>query len=421
MEKVFFKTFGCSNNFAESEIMKGLVKQNFAVTTNIDNADIVVLNLCTVKGDDSSLSAIKKVKAEHPYKQLIIAGCIPTHLLKEIRKIDSECGIINTHNIDQINSVIEEVINDHPIELISHNKLIKLNFPRVRKNNIIAIVPISNSCIGKCSYCSVRPIKGTFYSFPEETILKEITSAVEGGCKEIWITSQDCGCYGIDINTNLAKLLEKVANIEGEFYIRVGMVNPNNITPYLDELIKVFQHKKIFKFLHIPIQSGSNQVLKEMNRQYTVEDFRKIINKFRKVIPNITIATDVIVGYPLENNVNFQETCNLIKTLKPDVLNISKFRKRPNTPAFKLRSLNTKLVQNRSREITRIFDWVGLDVNRKWKLKKTSAIIDEEGKENTLIARNIFYKQIVILNNDFKIGDKVKVKIRSFTQHYLVA
>ncbi|MBT3304478.1 tRNA (N(6)-L-threonylcarbamoyladenosine(37)-C(2))-methylthiotransferase [Candidatus Woesearchaeota archaeon] len=421
MEKVFFKTFGCSNNFAESEIMKGLVKQNFAVTSSIEAADIVVLNLCTVKGDDASLSAIKKVKAEHPYKQLIIAGCIPTHLLKKIRELDSECGIINTHNIDQINSVIEEVINNHPIELVTHNQLVKLNFPRVRKNKIIAIIPISNSCIGKCSYCSVRPIKGTFYSFPEETILKEVKDAVESGCKEIWITSQDCGCYGIDINTNLAKLLEKIVDIEGEFYVRVGMVNPNNITSYLDELVKVFEHKKIFKFLHIPIQSGSNQVLQEMNRQYTVEDFRKIINSFRKVIPNISIATDVIVGFPTENDVHFQETCALIKGLKPDVINISKFRKRPNTPAFKLQSIDTKIVQNRSREMTRIFDWVGLDVNRKWKLKETTAIIDEEGKEGTLIARNIFYKQIIVPTADFKIGDKVKVKIKSFTQHYLVA
>ncbi len=421
MEKVFFKTFGCSNNFAESEIMKGLVKQNFAVTSNIENANIVVLNLCTVKGDDSSLSAIKKIKTEHPYKQLIIAGCIPTHLLKRIRELDSECGIVNTHNIDKINNVIEEVINDQPIELMAHNKLIKLNFPRTRKNNIIAIIPIANSCIGKCSYCSVRPIKGTFYSFPEEDILKEVKTAISEGCKEIWVTSQDCGCYGIDINTNLAKLLKKITDIDGEFYVRVGMVNPNNIKSYLDDLISIFQHKKIFKSLHIPIQSGSNQVLADMNRQYTVEDFRKIINKFRKSIPNITIATDVIIGYPTENNVHFQETCKLIKGLKPDVLNISKFRKRPETPAFKLKSINTKILQERSREITRIFGWVGLDVNQKWKFKQTTAIIDEKGKDDTLIARNIFYKQIVIPNNNFKIGDKVKVKIKSFTQHYLIA
>lgn len=419
MEKIYFKTFGCSNNFAESEIMKGIVKKNFEVAKKAEDADIIVINICTVKGDDSSLSEIKKIRKEFPYKSLIIAGCIPVHLIKKIREIAPECGMINTHNIDQINDVVEEVINNHPIEMLARTNLVKLGFPRVRKRKLIGIIPISNSCLGKCSYCSVRQIKGKFYSFPEEKIIKEVKSAVSEGCKEIWITSQDNGCYGIDTGTNLVNLLKKIIAVEGDFYIRLGMMNPNSIKNYIDELVDVFRDKKMFKFIHIPVQSGSNDVLKSMGRQYKVEDFKDIVAKFRKVIPDITVATDVIVGFPSENKEEFEKTTALIKEIAPSVVNISKFRKRPGTAAAKLQMIPTPVIHERSKIMSTTFEWVALYVNRKWKGWEGIILIDEFGKDNTAVGRNAYYKPVVIPRNTHKIGDKVKVRVSRFTKYAL--
>jgi MiaB-like tRNA modifying enzyme len=419
MEKIYFKTSGCSNNFAESEMMKGIAKTAFLIAKTPDEADVIVLNICTVKGDDSALSLVKKAREQFPYKQLIVAGCIPIHLIKAIRAIAPECALMNTHNLDQINQVIEEVMNNNPIEMMAHTGIIKAGLPRIRKNKVVGIIPVSNSCIGRCTYCSVRPIKGKFYSFPEEKIVDEVKKAVKDGCSEIWLTSQDNGCYGIDTGTNLPELLKKVIAVEGDFYVRLGMMNPNSIKQFIDELIEVYKNKKMFKFIHIPVQSGSNRILKEMGRQYTVEEFTEIVQKFRKIIPEITLSTDIIAGFPGETDEDFEMSAKLVKDILPSALNISKFRKRPGTPAAKLTALPSEKVQNRSRVLHTAFEWATLYVNRKWKGWEGIILIDEEGKDGVLIGRNAYYKPVVIQKGNFNLGDKVKVKVHKFTKHCL--
>ena len=177
----------------------------------------------------------------------------------------------------------------------------------------------------------------------------------------------------------------------------------------------------MFKFIHIPVQSGSDSVLKEMGRQYTVSEFKNVTSKFRKVIPDIALSTDVIIGFPTESDEDYKKTADLVKEVKPDVLNISKFRKRPNTIAAKHKSLATEIVAQRSKHMTGVFDWVALDVNRKWRHWEGGILIDEIGKENTWVGRNAYYKPVVIDKGNYKIGDKVKVKISGTSKYYLRA
>jgi len=215
--------------------------------------------------------------------------------------------------------------------------------------------------------------------------------------------------------------LKEIINISGDFKIRLGMANPNHILEFLDELIEVYKSDKIFKFLHVPVQSGNNEILKTMRRRYTVEQFKQIIEKFRKEIPNITIATDIICGFPGETEKQFDNSLNLIKEIKPDVLNRSRFWPRPKTEAAEMENqIHGKETKKRSQLLTSIFNNTARMLNEKWIGWQGEIIIDEKGKDETMIGRNFAYKPVVV-NGKFKLGEKVKIKIKKITSHYLIA
>jgi MiaB/RimO family radical SAM methylthiotransferase len=240
------------------------------------------------------------------------------------------------------------------------------------------------------------------------------------GCKEIWLTSQDCAAYGLDANTNLSKLLEKICKIPGDFHIRVGMGNPNHIIKILPELIEAYKNKKVFKFLHIPIQSGNDRVLKLMNRFYTVGDFKKIVKEFRKQITNLTLITDIICGFPTETEKEFEDSVKLITWLQPDAINVSMFWPRPGTIAEKMKQLSGEIKKKRSREMTKLYHSVALDVNKKLVGKKFKVLVDEIGKKGGFVARNESYKPIVLKESKLKLGDSPQVRIISATKNYLI-
>jgi threonylcarbamoyladenosine tRNA methylthiotransferase CDKAL1 len=421
MVKVYFNTSGCSINFSESESMKGLLKKaEFEIVDNPEEAFVIVVNICTVKGNINTLKTLRHLKRDYPNKKFIIAGCITKNIIPDIRAVAPECSLISTNTISEIVSVMEETINDNPIEvLIPEKEDEKINLPKVRKNPVVGIVPISSGCLGYCAYCSVKLVKGKLKSYPIKDILKEIKFALKEGCKEIWLTSQDTGSYGKDIGTSIIELLNEVVSIDERFMVRLGMMNPNHAIGMLDELIEVYKDPKIFKFLHIPLQSGNNEILQLMKRQYLVEDFKKIVEKFREAFEHITIATDIICGFPTETKEQFQDTISVIEKLKLDVINISKFNARPGTDAHKMEQVKGDDIKERSRLLTSVFDWIGYGVNKKWIDWGGSVLVDDIGKEGTVMARNFAYKPIAVQGN-FKLGDKVRVKIVDATKHYLI-
>jgi len=417
---IHVKSFGCSANFADGEIISGLLKEaDFNIVDNIEDAFIVILNICTVKGDASALKEIKTVREASPYKKIIVSGCIPKQIIEKIKEIDPNISLINTHNINKIVSVVEETLHENPISVLASNKKPKINMPRVRKNPVVGIVTIASGCIGRCAYCSVKLIKGDLISYPVESIIEEVRTCVKDRCKEIWITAQDTGCYGVDIGTNIAELLKKIIELPGDFKIRLGMANPKSVLQNIEELIKVFKHEKMFKFLHIPVQSGNNKVLKSMNRPYEVEDFKHIIQRFREEIPEICIATDMIVGFPGETEEQFRDSLLLIDQVKPDIVNISRFVARPGTRAEKReKQIPGREIKERSRTMTSQFEWIAFSQNRKWKNWEGEIIIDEHGKDGTFIGRNTAYKPILV-EGDFVLGQKIKVKIINTTKYNL--
>lgn len=419
---IHIKTYGCSANFAEAEMMKGLLKEaDFTIVQSIEEAFLVILNICTVKGDDNALKEIRKVKEEYPHKKIIVAGCIPKHLHSKIREIVPDVSMVSTHNVHQAVSVVEETLHDNPVAILAKNKQHKINLPRIRKNPVIGIVPIATGCRGRCAYCSVKLIKGDLMSYPVESIIEEVRRCVRDRCKEIWITAQDTGCYGEDTGTNIAELLKKIVEIPGEFKIRLGMANPKYVLKHIEGLTEVFKHPKMFKFLHIPVQSGNDKILKAMKRPYKTEHFKQIITRFREEIPEMTISTDIIVGFPGETEEQFRESLVLIDQVKPDVLNISRFVARPGTKAETMEEqVSGGESKNRSRKLTSQFEWTAFSRNRKWKNWEGNILIDEHGKEGTFVGRNHAYKPVIV-QGDFVLGQTIKVKILDVTKYDLRA
>ncbi len=426
MDTVYIKTFGCSNNFHESEVMVGLLKkEGYKVIYDHDKvveAGCIILNICTVKGDNVALKEIRKVNDLYPAKALIIAGCVPKETQQEILKLFPNASFISTHNIKHISEVVNEALGGGSTEMLDFNQEVKICLPKVRMNPVISIIPIASGCMSSCNYCSVKLIKGELMSFPKEMILEEVNKSVRQGCKEIFLTAQDTAVYGQDIGCTLPDLLKDIVKIEGNYLIRLGMANPAYVLKYLDELIEVFKNKHMYKFIHIPVQSGNNEILAKMNRKYTVTQFKKIVNKFRKEIPMITIATDIICGYPGETKKQFEDSVKLVEYIKPDVLNISRYVKRNGTVAGKLRSLKNKTVKERSQLLTEKFHFFAFEQNMKWKNWEGNVLIDEVGKEGTgtMIGRNYGYRPVIV-EGEYKLGEILRVKVLKITKFDLRA
>lgn len=419
MTNIYIKTYGCALNKADSETMAGLLENaGFKIIDKAKPAELIIINTCTVKGPSESkfMTYLKKIEEKYPKKKIIITGCIAQTDSKKLKGY----SLLGTSQLNNIVEVVEETLHGNIVVLIAKDEQERLNLPKKRRNKIIAIVPICEGCLGDpCSYCKVKSARGNLKSYPIEKILTEIREAKKDGCKEIWLTAQDTGCYGLDIKTNIATLLEKACDIPGDFKIRLGMCNPNYAIDFLEDMIKIFKNDKMFKFLHIPVQSGNNEVLKNMRRKYDVEDFYNICNEIRKEILEITIATDIIVGFPGETKEQFDDSLKLIKDLTPDVVNISRFWGREGTEAYDMENqIPGDESKKRSKIITSIFRNISRMQNERWIGWQGEILIDEYGKDDTMIARNFTYKPIIV-KGKHNIGEKINVKIKSATTFYL--
>jgi threonylcarbamoyladenosine tRNA methylthiotransferase CDKAL1 len=418
MTKIYLETQGCSHNFADSEQMAGLLKQaKFEIIDEIEEADVVIINTCTVKTktENSFYRRLKEIKEQYPYKIVVVAGCIAQTDPKKVKQY----SLVGTKQIHNIVEVVEEALNDNVIQMLDTGEMPPLDLPRVRKNPIVEIIPISRGCLGACTFCKTKAARGNLQSYSIEEIKNEFLLALRDDVKEIWLTSQDTGCYGFDINTNLVHLLKELIALPGQFKIRIGMMNPNHLLKFKEEFLEIMKSNKIFKFLHLPLQSGSNEVLKSMNRMYSVEEYKQLVKDIKLKYPRMTIATDVIIGFPGETEEQNWETLNTIRELSFDVINISKFWARPKTKAAKMKQLPSEVIKHRSKIVTDICQNIFRLQNERWMDWEGEILIDEKGKEeNQWVGRNNSYKPTLI-TGDYKLGQVLIIKVKKTSTYDL--
>jgi len=410
MKSFYIETYGCSANQSHSEVMAGVLEDNgFSIVKKIENADAIVINTCIVKTptENKIRDRIRFIRNKYPNKKLVIAGCATDGEYRIFKRLAPEALFLSSHKSRDI------------AKLLSGKK--KRTGRKIRKNPLVGITEIASGCLGRCAYCIVKLARGDLRSRKPREIEDEIKNSLKEGCKEIWITSQDCGCYGLDIKTNLAKLLKEMVKIKGEFRVRVGMMNTTYIKPILKDLVKIYREPKIYRFIHIPFQSGSDKILKSMNRGYHVKDFKKIVKEFRREFPDITLSTDIIVGFPGETERDFQKSLDLVRRIKPDIINVSKFSPRPRTQASRMRQLDNRVVKERSKIMAELVRKTGFERNKKLVKSEFSILVNERGKEkNQFMGRNEYYKPVVITSKKNVMGNFLKVRITSAGKTHLI-
>jgi MiaB/RimO family radical SAM methylthiotransferase len=263
----------------------------------------------------------------------------------------------------------------------------------------VAIVQVAQGCSGRCTYCLTRFARGPLKSFAEDEILAEILAHASAGATEIQITAQDMSCWGRDIGKSLPLLLKSIDDLPGRFMIRVGMMNPATMKGMLDDLIEAFSSDRIFKFVHIPVQSGSDVILDWMGRGYTVADFEEIITAFKNRYPEITLATDMIVGFPGETDEDFSKSLDLIGRVRPNKVNITRYSRRPFTPLFTGKDYPDWIKKDRSRIMNSCAEQIYASLNSGLLEKQVPIIVTETIKTGSVMARSPAYLGIVIDEN----------------------
>ena len=418
--KVYMETFGCTFNQADSQIMAGLLEERGGeIVESPEEADVIILNTCYVKQptEQKIINHIQKIQLKFPEKKLIIAGCMVDIDPDKLEKLAPNAGWIGARRIKSAPEVVEATLNGDCKRVTGHGIDVKTHLPRKRSNSLIHILQICEGCLGKCSYCCTRFARGTLQSYPTSLLKQEAEQAVAEGCVEIQLTAQDTAAYGKDTGENLANLINQITSIEGDFRVRIGMMHPKNIKDDLESVINSFKNEKVYKFLHLPLQSGNDQVLTSMKRNHSVLEYLNIVNRFKSEIPEISLATDIIVGYPTEDEDAFQDTLDVIREISPDFLHISKYHHRPGTMSSKMDEIDHVTMKKRSRSLNDLKTNISLYKNRKLLGTIQNILITDKGSKGGYIGRTNSYKTVIV--DEAQLGSFIKVKITQSLSTYL--
>jgi len=421
LHRVYVKSFGCSTNFADGEVIAGCLSDaGYEIVDSPENADVLIYNTCAVKTPTEN-KMITVLKKRLKNRKLIVAGCLPLINFERLKREIKFDGVIGPAPGLEIVNVVNDVVQGKNVVLLEKGFKPSLSLPRIAGSSIVKIIPISYGCTSSCSYCCVRFARAPLRSYSHDEVLNQIRQALSRGASEIWLTAQDSACYGRDIGTNLAALLKRVVELDDEFFVRVGMMNPSYVLDIMQELIDVYKDEKIFKFLHLPVQSGDDDVLKLMNRSYSVETFKSIISTFREKMPQLTVSTDIICGFPGESDQAFEKSIRLVKEIEPDIVNVSRFFPRPGTPAEKMKGVIGWKIKERSEKMAETARKISLERNKAWLGWRGEVLIDEKGKGNSRIGRNFAYKPIVVRSENNMLGKRLFLQVKNAFPTYLEA
>ncbi len=424
-KSVFIQTYGCTSNKADSQYMMGLLqKAGYSIAKSEDEADYQIVNSCAVKvaTEERIIHRLKELSKQD--KKLIITGCLTKVNPERIKKtVPNFAGMLDPRSINEIVDLVKDVESGQENVVKASSKPVdKPSLPRISFSGVIDVVKLSDGCLSSCTFCGTKLARGDLHSYRPDTIRDAVKQGLKEGYKEFQLTSEDSSAYGRDIRTNLPDLLQSVCRIEGKFMIRVGMMNPLHFKKVeLEDLIEAYKNEKVFKFLHLCVQAGGNNVLKDMRRGYGVEDFADYATRFKKGIPELTLETDIIVGFPTETEEDFEQTVKLIKKVRPDVVNISKYGARPGTAAAKMKQLDSKTVSSRSKVLHELTKEIAFKNNKKWLGWGGEILVDEKGTvSGTWMGRNCAYKPIVLKSANNLLGKFLRVQVTETKSNYLI-
>lgn len=403
--RAYVEAYGCTLNVGESkEIRDLLINRGWQIVAAPAEADLAVLATCVVI-DKTEREMLRRVKALRTTPRLIITGCMATACREKAEALAPEAEFVGPADLGEMSRIVGPAKGDYTGPLI---------------RDAFAIVPIATGCLGECSYCITRLARGPLRSRPQDSIIGRVALVTSCGPIEVQLTAQDTAAYGSDIGSSLPELVGGICRLPGDFRVRVGMMNPRSALAHLEGIVEMYLRPKVFKFLHLPVQSGSDALLMSMSRGYAVDDFEHVVRTVRAAVPDITLSTDIIVGYPGETDADHARNLRLISDIEPDIVNVTRFSPRPGTTAA---SNPDQVVggkaKDRSRELhSRRFS-VALAKNKELVGKTVRALSTEPGKSGSTILRTDEYRQVVV-KAMLDHGKWFMIRIEKATPTYLI-
>ncbi|XP_060070385.1 threonylcarbamoyladenosine tRNA methylthiotransferase-like [Ylistrum balloti] len=424
-QKIYVKTWGCSHNNSDSEYMAGqLAAYGYQIVDNKETADLWLLNSCTVKNPAEDHFRNEITKARELEKKMVVAGCVP----QGQPRVDFLKGlsIIGVQQIDRVTEVVEETLKGNSVRLLGQKKEsgkktggAPLSLPKIRKNPLIEIIAINTGCLNQCTYCKTKHARGELGSYKPEEIVARAKQSFEEGVVEIWLTSEDLGAYGHDIGVTLPQLLWQLVEVIPEgARMRLGMTNPPYILEHLEEIAKVLSHPRVYAFLHVPVQSASDSVLMDMRREYCQADFRQVADFLKANVPGVTIATDLICGFPTETEEDFKETMQLVEDYRFPSLFINQFFPRPGTPAAKMPRIPPPQVKKRTKAVSELFHSYRTYDHKMGEIQDV-LVTEISHDKQYYVGHNRFYDQVLVPQDEDFMGKLVRVEIVETGKHFM--
>ena len=397
-KKFFAESYGCTFNHADTRKLIDYALSHNGTLTDVDEADLVIINTCTVI-ETTERKMYKQIAAcVDRGQEILVTGCLPVVSQEKILTIAPDAVILMPDLILGCCNCIGAMVAEGT-----------------------GVVQVGYGCVGNCSYCITKVARGRLQSYSLEDIVEEVQRLVLEGAVEIQLTGQDVSAWGMDAgDLRLPNLLMAINDVEGDFMVRVGMMNPATVLPIADDLAAAFTLPKVFRFAHLPVQSGSDQVLADMHRGYTGDSFREIVAVLRRKVPDLRLSTDIIAGFPTETDEEFVATVSLIDDTLPHKVNITRFSVREGTAAASLYDLPDRIKKDRSRLLTQQVNACYDKINEQHIGRVCDVLVTERKKAGSVIARDRSYNNIVI-PCEFQIGDWIQVIITGHHRHYLLA
>ncbi len=404
--RYYVESYGCTMNRGEgNDLAEDMASLGFDPAPSAEEADVVILNTCTVveTTEKHMLSRISQLRTQG--KEIVVTGCMAKAQPGRIQIRLPNAPIIAPEEYDDFK---QRMLERYGIQGCATS----VDFGSE------AILPIAQGCLGNCSYCITKLARGDLKSYPPERLLDRFDTFLSRGSKEILITAQDTAAYGHDTGNRLPGLMRDMLSRDGEFRLRIGMADPMSVYHVREELTPLMDDERVYRFLHIPVQSGSNPILGAMRRKYTVERFLELVDDLRADVPDISIATDLICGFPGETEEDHELSMDLIRRMRVDTINITRFSSRPGTIAASMEQIHGRIIAKRSAELTELKNATELDVNKGLIGKSYKALATEIGKDGTIL-RTGHYRPVVV-RDEVELGKFVNVKVTEARSTYLM-
>ena len=404
--RYYVESYGCTMNFGEGRTLsEDMASLGHQPVSSAEEADIVVLNTCTVveTTEKRMLSRISELKRQG--KEVVVTGCMAKVQPRRITIRLPDSPVVPFEDYGRFREIAEERFG-------------RAGAPVALPLGPDAILPIAQGCLGRCSYCITKFARGDLRSYPADVLLERFDSFLAGGAREVLVTAQDTSSYGRDTGTDIVSLLGSMLEREGDFRIRLGMTNPDSLAKVADGVAELMDDPRMYRFVHIPVQSGSDAVLRGMRRRYTVEGFLELVDGLRAAVPDISIATDLICGFPGETDEDHAMSVDLIRRLRADTVNITRFSARPGTDAASMEQVHGRISAERSAELTRVKNETELDVNAALVGRTFRALATEAGKDGTIL-RTGNYRPVVV-REDVPLGTFADVEVTENRPTYLM-